>query len=531
LSMEPDKDIKWDFLCFNGVIYTLDDNLPRATWMLIHEGRIARLGEDSPPDIPVQQSLDLQGKTVVPGFIDSHTHLASHGIAQTFWVNLGDAKSHKEVEEKLRKNALELQEGEWLVAYNWDESQWETPILLNREILDRACPSHPVYAIREDGHFVAVNSKALELLTEPLSKLTEEEKAEASQGRLRDIDIDRKLFYPSPSKILKGIEAGCLLAAKLGITSANDMVSAELLRYYFKAEQKGLLKVRIHLNVPSTVLSAVGTIGITSGYGSDKLRIGGLKLFYDGSIGAQTALVSEDFADMPGEKGLIYTPPEEFAKYLDKAIKGRIQPVVHAIGDQAIENVLDEYAARQESIAGLRPRIEHVEMVTDSQMAKAAELNVIFSMQPNFCKWAFPGGLYETRLGKERTQQMNAFSKVVEKKVRLAFGSDGMPLGPLLGLHHAVNHPVKESSLSVEDAVRSYTMEGAYCEFQEHEKGTLSEGKLADFVVLSGNPWETSDRIKEMKVEITAVGGEIVYRDDNTALNLKSITPCGKKIK
>ncbi|MFX0114609.1 MAG: amidohydrolase [Candidatus Hodarchaeota archaeon] len=521
MPKESDNDINWDLLCFNGLIHTLDDNLPKATWMLIHEGRIARLGEDPTPDISVRQSLDLQGKTVVPGFIDSHTHLASHGIAQTFWVNLGEAKSQGEIEKRLRKKALELQEDEWLVAYNWDESQWEAPILLNREILDRACPSHPVFAIREDGHFVAVNSKALELLAEPLSKLKGEERAEASQGRLRDIDIDRKLFYPDPSKILKGIEAGCDLAAQLGITSANDMISAELLRYYFKAEKKGLLKIRIHLNVPPTVLSAVETIGIASGFGSDKLRIGGLKLFYDGSIGAQTALVSEDFTDMPGEKGIIYTPSEEFTKYLDKAIKRRIQPVVHAIGDQAIENVLNEYAARRESIAALRPRIEHVEMVTDSQMAKAAELNVIFSMQPNFCKWAFPGGLYETRLGKKRTRQMNAFSKVVENKVRLAFGSDGMPLGPLLGLHYAVNHPVKESSLSVDDAIRSYTIEGAYCEFQEHEKGTLSEGKLADFVVLSGNPWETPDKIKEMKVEMTAVGGEIAYKEVNTALNLK----------
>ncbi|MFW9914549.1 MAG: amidohydrolase [Candidatus Thorarchaeota archaeon] len=519
MTKEVVSDIRWDHLYFNGVIHTLDETMPDATWMLIHKGRIAKLGNNPPSDIPVQQKLDLKGKTVVPGFIDSHTHLFSYGIAQKFWVNLGNTKTRQEAAEEIRKKASKLPTGEWVVAYYWDESQWKDPILLDLEILDNACPNHPVYAIRVCGHLVAVNSRALELLTEQLNDLSKDEKTEASQGILRDIELDRKQFYPPPSKILEGIETGCLKAARLGITTAHDMVSEELLRYYFKAEKEGKLRIRICANIPTAVLPAVEKIGIISIYGSDKLKIGGLKLFYDGSIGARTALVTEEFADMPGETGLIFTPPEEFTDYLNRAIEAKIQPVVHAIGDKAINNVLKEYSLHQDKIAELRPRMEHVEMANDFHMEKAAEMNIIFSMQPNFNRWALPGGLYETRLGKTRVQQMNAFSRALSKNVRVAFGSDGMPLGPLLGLHFAVNHPIKESSLTVEQAIRSYTIEGAYCEFQEDEKGTLSEGKLADFVVLSGDPWENPEEIKEMAIEVTVVGGEIIYRSATTTIS------------
>lgn len=486
--------------------------------MVVHGERISILGNDSIPDNPVRQKLDLKGKTLIPGFIDCHTHLFAYGIARAFWVYLGKTKTRREAAESINKHASEVPQGEWVVAYYWDESRWDEPVLLNREILDEACPSHPVYAIRVDGHLVAVNSKALQLLNGQLSELTEKEKAEASQGILRDIEIDRKQFFPPPSKILRGIERGCFEAARLGITTAHDMVSEELLRFYFKAEKKRLLSIRICANFPPTVLPAVEKIGINSSYGSNKLRMGGLKLFYDGSIGARTALVSEDYDDMPGERGLIFTPPEEFRSYLSKAIEAGIQPVVHAIGDIAIGDVLKELAAYEERIEELRPRIEHVEMVQDSHVDEAARLKIIFSMQPNFNRWALPGGLYETRLGERRTRQMNSFSKVLQGKVRLAFGSDGMPPGPLLGVHLAVNHPVKEFSLSVGEAIRSYTSEGAYSEFQEREKGTLSAGKLADFVVLSNNPWENPEKINEITVELTIVGGEIVYQHPDTTL-------------
>ncbi|MHA2499166.1 MAG: amidohydrolase, partial [Candidatus Hodarchaeales archaeon] len=350
MTKEIVSKICWDRLYFNGVIHTLDETMPSATWMLLHEGRVAKLGNDPAPNIPVQQKLDLKGKTVVPGFIDSHTHLFSYGIAQKFWVDLGKTKTRQEAAEEIRKKASKLPIGEWVVAYYWDESQWKDSILLDLEILDNACPNHPVYAIRVCGHLVAVNSRALQLLAEQLNGLSEDEKAEASQGLLRDIEIDRKQFFPSPSKILEGIETGCLEAARLGITTAHDMVSEELLRYYFKAEKEGMLRIRICANIPPSVLPALEKIGIISIYGSDKLKIGGLKLFYDGSIGARTALVTEDFADMPGEKGLIFTPPEEFTDYLSKAIEAKIQPVVHAIGDKAISNVLKEFSLHHDEI-------------------------------------------------------------------------------------------------------------------------------------------------------------------------------------
>jgi len=300
------------------------------------------------------------------------------------------------------------------------------------------------------------------------------------------------------------------------------MVSETLLPYYFKVEKMGLLKVRVCVNVPPALLPAIKSIGITSSYGSSMLRIGGVKLFYDGSIGARTALISDDYDDKSGERGLVVTSEAEIANYLDKAVESQIQPIIHAIGDKAIDSVLQEFAARKDKISGLRPRIEHAEMANESHMEKARQLNVIFSMQPNFCRWAHSNGLYETRLGKTRARRMNAFSSVIRKGVRLVFGSDCMPLGPLFGLHFAVNHPEKTSSLNIEDAIRSYTVVGSYSEFQEREKGTLSEGKLADFVVLSEDPWSNSNCINKIQVEMTVVGGEVVFQAADTDVNLIS---------
>ncbi len=519
-KLQDDTDVYWDLFCYNGNIRTLDKKTPTATWMLIHNGRIAKVGTDPFSNIQAKQRLNLHGKTVIPGFIDSHTHLFSYGIAQKFYLNLGDVKSSQEAAEKIRLRSLELHEDEWLVATDWDESEWNPSTPLNREILDNACPKNPVYAFRVCGHLVAINSIALQLLADQLDNLPEKKKVESSQGLLRNVEIEKKLYLPPSSKIIEGIHVGCLEAARLGITTAHDMVAEYLLPYYFKTEKMGILKTRICVNIPATVLVSIKGIGITSSFGSDKLRISGVKLFWDGSLGARSALLSKDYVDSPGERGKRINPYDELTTYLDQAMEAQVQPVVHAIGDQAIDDVLKEFKKRREKITTLRPRIEHAEMISDSHIDVASDLNVILSMQPNFCKWALPSGLYEQRLGKVRTRQMNAFAKVIEKDVTLAFGSDGMPLGPLFGIHLAVNHPVKEFSLEVEEAIRSYTIAGAFCEFQEHEKGTLSEGKLADFVVLSEDPWTNSQRINEIQVEMTMVGGEIVFRDVNTTIEV-----------
>ncbi len=518
--MKSEKSMVWDLFCTNGNIRTLDKASPNANWMLIHNECIIMLGTSPAPEFLAKRILDLKNKTVVPGFIDSHTHLSAFGIARKFWVDLGDVHSNIEAVEKIQEKSLSVTTKEWIVAYNWDESNWEGRLPITMQLLDKISPENPVYTIRVCGHLIVINSAAKRYLSNILENLPPEVRKGTNKGILKDIEIDKELYYPKSSKRILGIEAGCLEAARLGITTAHDFAPKLIIPFYFQAEKNERLLIRICLHYPPDFLSSLSKIGINSTFGSNKLRLGGVKLYYDGSIGARTALLSEPYMDAPEETGITLTSLNDISNYFKKAIESNIQPIIHVIGDQAIDDVLNELGKYKDDLSRLRARLEHVEMATEAHMDKSVRLGLIFSMQPNFCKWGLPGGLYEQRLGTKRLENMNAFASVHNKGINYTFGSDCMPLNPLLGIHFAVNHPVKKHRISVEEAFHAYSSSGAFCEFQENEKGTLSKNKLADFVILSQDPWENIERISDIEVELTVVGGKIIYNNPNGSFRL-----------
>jgi len=486
--------------------------------LAISGDRIAAVGSDEQIQALTTERIeqfDLQGRTVLPGFIDSHTHLVSTGLIETIYLSLTGARSLAEalesVRETCRAGERALGAGEWLLGWGWEESRWPERRYLTRRDLDQVAPDRPVALFRVDGHLLVLNSKALELIDLP----------EEFAGRA---DLDRGLLWeeaawwfheqlePSPEELERALEAAIKKAHSLGITSVHDIVRPSYIRAYQRLRAAGRLNLRIYLNPRARAgdVEQLFATGLRTGFGDEWLRLGGVKIFADGSIGAGNAALSESYLDREGRGRLNYSD-EELCRIVQEAHKQGWQVLIHAIGDRAIKQVLKIY-----ELVGVSPsdryRIEHLELASVEQLEQAARMGLVASMQPNFLNWAKPGDLYEIRLGRNRTEQINPFRLALDAGLRLALGSDCMPLGPLFGIHQAVNAPHPSQHLTVEEAIHGYTLGGAYASFEEGLKGSIEPGKLADLVVLSEDPFEHPEAIEEIEVELTFVGGELVFR-------------------
>jgi predicted amidohydrolase YtcJ len=310
-------------------------------------------------------------------------------------------------------------------------------------------------------------------------------------------------------------------------------------RVYRELEREGALDLRVRINYWSDHLDAAIETGLRTNHGGGMVAVGGIKTFTDGSFGGRTAKVTAPYADAPdgeesgedeetgsdaegGGRGQWVVGPEELREVVERAHAEGFQVCTHAIGDEAIEETLSAYEAVLEgndgegpagAVDGPRHRIEHFELASHDQIDRLADAGVVASMQPNFLQWAGEGGLYDQRLGETRRKRTNRLRTVADAGADLAFGSDCMPLDPLLGVHHAVNAPVEPQRLSVTEALRAYTLGGARAGFDEDRLGTVEPGKLADLVVLERSPWEHPEAIDDIEVHATVVDGRIVYGD------------------
>ncbi|MEF8774568.1 MAG: amidohydrolase family protein, partial [Halobacteriales archaeon] len=260
---------------------------------------------------------------------------------------------------------------------------------------------------------------------------------------------------------------------------------------------------------------AVLETGLRTNAGGDRVQVGGIKTFTDGSFGGRTARVSEPYADAPGGDGdpalgQWVVDPDRFRDLVERVDGAGLQMVTHAIGDEAVDLAVEAYEAA-DNPSGARHRIEHAELVGDDALARMAETGAVASCQPNFLQWVDEGGLYDQRLGESRRRRSNRFRDLLEAGVPLAFGSDSMPLDPLVGVHHAVNASDPRQRLTVTQALRAYTYGAAYAGFDERRLGTVEAGKRADFVALDGSPWERPGEIREIDVALTVIGGDVVY--------------------
>ncbi len=518
-----------DLVVTNAQIYTLageddGDGEPEPEEALaVRNGEIVRVGDDYEIEFlegVETERIDCEGRVVLPGFIDAHTHVENTG-RYLVHADLSGADGSEDCIGRLAEREAETGSG-WVQGFGYDESEWkgDDRSYLTSEQLDRVSEDRPVVALRVDMHAASLNSVALEALGGELPESdVRREDGEPTGVVVEDAaEIVRSRISPDYEETRELVTAGLEHAAEKGVTAVHDMVRhSRSPQVYRDLEAEGELPTRVRINYWTDHADAVIEAGLTTNAGSERVRTGAIKTYTDGSIGARTAKLFEPYEPDeseakpdPGDDGEWVITPDELEEIVAQADGAGFQVTAHAIGDEAIEEALSALEATGDP-ASRRHRIEHLELATDDQLERLAEAGIVASMQPNFHQWAGEGGLYDQRLGRERRDRTNRLREVLEHGIPLAFGSDCMPLDPLLGIHHAVNAPTEAQRLSVTEALRAYTIGAAYAGFDEDRLGTLEVGKRADIVVLEESPWEHSGRIDEIDVATTLVDGEVVF--------------------
>lgn len=533
-----------DVIIMNARVWTVDRDRPRAEAVAIVHSRIVAVGTNAEIDAwrgEKTQIIDGGGKLLLPGFNDAHVHFVSGGM-QLDQVDLKDAESPDEFKRRIAARAKRTQAGEWILGGDWDEQRWATEkkpaSLPTKKLVDSAAGDIPVFVNRYDGHMALANSAALRIAgvtratkNPPGGEIVRDASGEPT-GILKDAAMNlvaEKIPRPTHTRRKAAVLRALQHAASLGVTSVQDMVAdPEDISIYGELAEKDELTTRIYAPIAIANWQDEARIGLHRAFGSSYLRLGGLKGFADGSLGSSTAYMFEPFADNPKNRGLLAEDMQPVSKMRERLVKSDaagLQSCVHAIGDQAISMMLDLFADVQKTNgpADRRQRIEHAQHMASKDFKRFADLNVIASVQPYHAiddgRWA------ESRLGPERAKTTYAFRRFLDNNVRLALGTDWnvAPLNPMLTIYAAVTratldgkHPdgwVPEQKIKVPEAVEAYTMGSAYAEFQEKEKGSITPGKLADMVLLSDDIFGIRpESIKDVVVELTMVGGKVVYR-------------------
>jgi predicted amidohydrolase YtcJ len=524
-----------DVVIVNARVHTVDRARPAVEAVAICGETIARVGTTAEVRTlagPRTRVIDAGGRLVLPGFNDAHVHLIG-GAEAILGVDLRPSEDEADLARRLREHAARLPKGRWITGGNWDHEAWPGKSLPTRAQIDAATPDHPVFVQRLDGHMALVNTLALKL-----AGVTRETQAPDGGTIVRDASgeptgvfkdnamdlISRAVPPDTPEETLEKAAAGFKLAASLGVTTIQDMTaSGTELRAYQALRQRGQLTARIY-SIQNHGISGLKEAGIGTGFGDDWLRVGGIKLFADGSMGAGTAAFFEPYTDDPGTSGLLLRSPAELEQAVFDADAAGFQPIIHAIGDRANAIVLDilERLVQRRGARDRRPRIEHAQVVRHEDKVRFKALGAIASIQPSHCiddmRWA------EARIGRERSAISYNFKSFVDEGARIAFGTDWYvePLDPMLGLYAAVTRQFPDGTpeggwfpgerITMEQAVEYYTLGSAYAEFAETRKGTITEGKLADLVILSRDIFAIPPReILEARPILTMVGGRIVY--------------------
>jgi predicted amidohydrolase YtcJ len=542
LSRAQDKPAA-DLIVTHANIWTVDAAHPSVQAVAVLGERIVAVGSAADVDAwrgPKTRMIDAQGKLLLPGFDDAHVHFVTGGL-QLDSVQLNDATSAEEFKRRIAERAKATPKGEWIEGGDWDETKWTPAQLPAHQLIDDVTPENPVFLNRYDGHLALANAAALQLAgitaatpDPPGGKILRDAQGNPT-GILKDaaMNLVGKVIPPlSHAQRMKAARRALAHAASLGVTSVQNMdddssqtfddigVFAELL-------QRGELTARVYVAPSIMHWNEQAKIGVRHAFGSSYLRIGAVKGFADGSLGATTAYFFEPYLDAPGNHGLLSNqmqPPSAMRERMLDADAAGLQLCTHAIGDQAISIILDFYSdiVKEHGPADRRFRIEHAQHMAAKDFQRFAQLGVIASVQPYHAiddgRWA------ERRIGHDRASRTYAFRTFLNHGVRLAFGTDWdvAPLNPMLTLYAAVTRATldgknpngwfPEQKLTLAEAIEAYTMGSAYAEFQEKEKGSITPGKLADMVLVNEDLFKIDPtKIRDARVLMTIVGGRVVY--------------------
>ncbi|MGD2245102.1 MAG: amidohydrolase [Candidatus Aminicenantes bacterium] len=528
-----------DLILFNGAVWTVNPDQPWAEAVAVTDDKIVSVG--STEDIlklrgAGTKSIDCESAFVLPGFIDSHTHFLNGGFSLSS-VQLYEVKSREEFIARIKNKAETCEADEWILNGDWDHQKFDPPDLPRKEWIDPVTSDIPVCINRHDGHMALVNSLALKIagitkvtVSPQGGEILKDPDTGEPTGILKDAAMDlvtRHIPEPTLEQKVKAAETALKMAARLGVTSIHDMNYEESCEALVQLFRDNRLTARIYGYTPISRPESFAVFRSKTPPDSGYLKAGGLKGFVDGSLGSSTALFFDPYSDNPETTGLLapdMLPEGVMAERIRQADQAGLQLAVHAIGDRANHIILDvfEEIVKEKGVRDRRWRIEHAQHLIPEDMGRFKELGIIASVQPYHAiddgRWA------EEKIGKSRARTTYAFKSLLDTGAVLACGSDWTvaPLNPLTGISAAVSRQTvdgknpggwyPEQKITLEEAIRGYTINGAYTEFAEETKGSLEEGKLADIVVLDLNLFEVPpEKILLARVLMTIVGGTVIY--------------------
>lgn len=530
-----------DVIIRDGHLITMNSAIPSATAMAIRDGKILAIGADKEISACASSRsriIDLQGRTALPGLIDVHTHAMewAEGIVRN-QLDVGYPKVHSvsDIVAMVRELAAKTPKGHWIRGAGWDDAKLTEHRYINRKDLDAVSPDNPVYLEHVSGHLAAVNSAALALAKitlntpDPQGGIIERDALGEPTGILKDTafpSVAALLPADPPDIASRAAKLISETAVALGLTTIHDIyISPAEMRGYQDAYRQGLLKLRVQMSPRiGSVEDAekLAQLGVHTGFGDDHLKFGAAKMFADGGMGARTiAIYPPGVEGEPNNFGVLRWKPEDMQKAHRIAAAAGWQLETHAIGDRAIDEVLDSYAATIKSLDLKDPRfrIVHAGISTPAIQKRMKELNILVDGNPPFVYWI---GTWFSKYGPDRVRWSYPAKSYIENGIIEAGGSDVpvTPISPWWGIWSAVVRKELTSNqvlapqerLTVLEALRLYTLNGAYVGFEENEKGSLEAGKLADFIVVDRDLLSVpSDQLKDVQVLATYISGKRVY--------------------
>lgn len=527
----------------NGNIVTMDKT-EKAQAFCVREGKFKFVGSSEEVlelKQPDEEIIDLEGRTVLPGFNDSHMHFLGYAVDKSR-VDLSKVTSIEEMIHRVKKYITDksISEGKWVICRGWNENLFEERRLPNKYDLDKISSKHPIFISRTCNHIGVANSLALEKLNigndtvNPERGIIDKDQ-KGPTGILRENALNL-VFNALPEmtkvEIKNVLKEAFNDALSCGLTTihSEDMGQAgnlnNLIEAYKELDEQQELPLRfvLQLNLPNEEnIQYAKSLGLKTGAGGHMYKIGALKLYQDGSLGGRTAAMEQNYNDIASNGVAIYKQ-EELNNMVSAAYKTGFQPAIHAIGDRAMDMILEAYAKLKESCPNedLRPVIIHCQFTNPDIIDKFKRLGVLANVQPSFVMTDHP--IVEKAVGKERAHYSYAWRTLLEDGIHTSFSSDAPieSFNPLYGIYAAVNRKNLEGKpndgwnpeqiIDVNKAIYAFTMGSAYMNFEENIKGSISPEKLADFIVLSEDIFNIpSEKIKDIKVIAAYVNGKRVY--------------------
>jgi len=518
-----------DLMLLNGKIYTMNPKQSRAFAVAVRDSKIIAVGKTSDVENLGKRNfkvINLQRKTVLPGFVDCHTHFFSFALSLG-QVNLDQINSFDQILSEIKTFAKRLKPKEWLLGRGWDKNILKRGATFNKEILDKICTENPVALRSKDHHLLWVNSLALKLAgidqykeNPPGGEIERDPISHKPTGILKENACNlvwEKIQPPSSQQCKRLLAEAMKKANRLGLTGIHDFEEQKAVFFFQQFLKDGELSLRVCFWISKENLNSAINLGLQSGFGSENLKFGGVKFYSDGALGSQTALMFEPYENSEDNFGIEVTSQQELTEWVKKASQAGISVAIHAIGDKGVHQALNTIEHTKNK--NLRHRIEHIQLLHPQDLERFRKLGVIASVQPYHAP--SDRDIADKYWGK-REGFCYPYKSLLNQKTRLVFGSD-LPIetmDPLKIIYAAVTRRKEterrrawypQERLSVKEAVFAYTKGASYASYEEKIKGSIEIGKLGDMVVLSKNIFEINpEEILQTRVEYTIVGGKII---------------------